>query len=405
MDRSLTRQIMAMAVTMTTATLVVSTTQGCVPDQAPPPPGEAERQAFAIQLVDGFVVPRLDRLQTQADALVDATTALAAGGGADAGARIAAREALASMLVTWQQLEVMQLGPAGVSSTFTGGLGLRDGIDSWPQVSPCGADQQVVQNLFGEPGWAAGRLVNVLGTHTLEYLLFRDDVDNACPAAAAINDAGTWAALSPAEIVSRRAIYARVVAEDVAAKVGTLASAWSGGFAEQLKAAGTAGSVFPTAQQALDESYAALFFLELKTKDRKLAVPAGLHIDCAADVCPELTESPFARLSRSHIEQNLRGARQVFVGENDDGTDGTGLDDLLRNAGHADAATTMVAAVDGAIAAVATFDGTIEDALVTEPQRVRDLHTAVKGFTDELKGTLPSLLGLRVPDEGAGDND
>jgi hypothetical protein len=29
----------------------------------------------------------------------------------------------------------------------------------------------------------------------------------------------------------------------------------------------------------------------------------------------------------------------------------------------------------------------------------------VKGFTDELKGTLPSLLGLRVPDEGAGDND
>lgn len=390
---------------MTTTTAWLLTTQGCIPDQSLPPPGEAERRAFALQLADGFVLPRLARLQSQADAVVDATSALAAGGGVDIGARSAAREALTSMLVTWQQLEVMQLGPAGSSSTFTGGLGLRDGIDSWPLVSPCGADQQVVQNLFGEPGWAAGRLVNVLGTHTLEYLLFRDDVDNACPAAAAINDAGTWAALSPADITSRRAVYAHVLAEDIAARVRTLSTSWTAGFAEQLRTAGTPGSLFSTAQQALDESYAALFFLELKTKDRKLAVPAGLHIDCAADVCPELTESPFSRLSKSHVEQNLVAGRLLLLGEGDDGQDGVGFDDLLRSGGHADAAATMMGTIDAAIDAVATFDGSFEDALQTEPQRVRDLLTAVKTFTDELKSTLPSLLGLRVPDEGAGDND
>jgi len=134
-------------------------------------------------------------------------------------------------------------------------------------------------------------------------------------------------------------------------------------------------------------------------------VPAGLHVDCTATVCPELTESPFARLSLQHIHHNLIGARLVFVGSNDAGDDGIGFDDLLAAAGHDAAAVDMVGKLDAAITATTTFEGTIEDALVTEPQRVIELHAAVKTFTDELKGTLPSLLGLRVPDEGAGDND
>jgi predicted lipoprotein len=377
---------------------------GC-PQRPTPPAGEDERRVFLARLVDETVLPHLERLETQAGTLVDTTAALEATGGVDDGARAAAREALTALQATWQELEVMQLGPAGSPATFTGGQGLRDGIHSWPQVSPCSADQQVVQNRMSEAGWASTRLVNVLGLHTLEYLLFRPDAGNACPAAAGINADGTWAGIGDAEVIARRATYARVLAEDVLAKVRALRGAWTGGFAESLKTAGAEGSLFPTAQQALDEVYAALFFAELKTKDRKLAVPAGLHVDCTATVCPELTESPFARLSLQHVHHNLRGARLVFVGENDAGDDGVGLDDLLASAGHDAAAVDMVGKLDAAIAATTAFAGTIEGALITEPQRVIDLHAAVKTFTDELKSTLPSLLGLRVPDEGAGDND
>jgi hypothetical protein len=120
---------------------------------------------------------------------------------------------------------------------------------------------------------------------------------------------------------------------------------------------------------------------------------------------PELTESPFARLSVAHIRENLIGTRAAFVGTDTDGVDGPGFDDLLDDAGHTAAATDMIGKLDAAITAAVAFNGTLEDALVTDPQRVRDLHAVVKTFTDELKGTLPSLLGLRVPDEGAGDND
>lgn len=388
---------------------------GC-PQASAPPAGEAERRAFLASLTDSVMLPHLERLEIQAGALVDATTALEATSGTDDAARATAREALATLQTTWQALEVMHIGPAGSPATYSGGQGLRDGINAWPQVSPCGADQQVVQNRMTEPGWAATRLVNVVGLHTLEYLLFLDDTTNACPAAASINNDGTWAALGDAEVTARRALYARVVAEDVLAKVQTLRAAWVNSFAEQLRTAGEEGLLFSTAQQAVDEVYAAVFFAELVTKDRKLAVPAGLHVDCEASVCPERTESPYARLSLAHIRDNLRGARLVVAGSDagngdgdgdgdDDGRDGVGFTDLLAHAGHAAAAANLINTLDTAIAATTSFEGTIEDALVTEPQRVIDLHTAVKAFTDELKGTVPSLLGLRVPDEGAGDND
>ena len=379
---------------------------GCVPPSStPPPPGEDQRQLVLTRIVDGFALSRLQSLASQSSALHDATLALEASAGADDAARADARAALTTLQATWQQLEVLQLGAAGSPATFTGGQALRDGINSWPQVSPCSADQQVVQNRFTEDGWVQGRLVNVLGLHTLEYLLFRADADNACPAAASINSNGTWAALGAAEITARRATYARVLAADVLGKSTALSAAWTNGFANELKTAGAGSTLFPSAQQALDEVYAALFFVELTTKDKKLAIPAGLHVDCAAAVCPDLTESPFARLSVKHIEHNLRGVRHVFLGTDDLDTNGAGFDDLLKNAGHNDAATTMVAALDAAVDAAATFDGTLEDALTTEPERARALHATVKIFTDELKNNVPSLLGVRVPDEGAGDND
>jgi predicted lipoprotein len=397
---------------------LVACAASCAPSTTTVPPGEDARRVVLGRLVDAVVLPRLALAEERAAVLVDAAVALDASAGADDGARAAAREAFAALQAVWQQLEVVQVGPAGAPTTFTGGAGLRDGIHSWPQVSPCGVDQQVVQNTFTEPGWAAARLVNVVGLPALEALLFRDDDDNACPEAASINAEGTWAALGSPTIVARRATYARVVAEDVLARLRALRAAWTGGFAEGLRTAGVAGSPFPTAQQALDEVYAALFFVELVTKDRKLAVPAGLHVDCAAAVCPERTESPWARLSLRHVEHNLRGARAVLRGLDgdvgvaagddvhavDDAAD-RGMDDLLRDAGHGAAADAIVARLDEAIAAVAGFDGSLEDALVSEPERARALFSTVKAFTDELKGTLPSLLGLRVPDEGAGDND
>lgn len=371
---------------------------GCVPTQTPPPPGEADRRSFAVNFTDAIVLPQLTELATRAAALREATAA---------GDREGSQDAWRDAMTAWQGLEVLHLGPAGTPASFVGGLGMRDRIYAWPQVNLCAVDQQILLNEFEEDGWAPSRLPNVIGLAPLEYVLFIDTSDNACPSTAAINTDGSWAALGDDEIGARRAAYAAVLAEDVATSTSDLVAAWTttGGFADSLRGAGEAGSSFATAQQALDEVYAALFAVELVTKDKKLAIPAGLHVDCPTETCPEQLESRFSRTSKENVIVNLETVRRVFLGLDAAGSDNTGFDDLLRERGADDLATTMTASLDDAIGSATSFEGSFEDALVTEPARVQAVYEAVKAFTDEFKSTFPSTLGLRVPDEGAGDND
>jgi predicted lipoprotein len=381
------------------------------------PPGEVQRRKFSTNVTDEIIVPRLTSFAAQAAALRDALAAHDTAGGNDVVSRDAARDAWRAAMATWQELEMLHLGPAASPATFVGGLGLRERIYAWPQINVCALDAQLLAGEFREDGWVDTRLPNVIGLAAVEYTLFVDSDANGCPDSATMNAAGTWDALGADEIKARRASYASIVADDVAQKAEALRAAWLDGvaaadgvpatapFAEALRSAGEEGSAFPTAQQALDELYAALFALELVTKDQKLGIPAGVHVGCETATCPERAESRFARTSKENIAANLAVMRAVFLGIDRNGVDDTGFDDLLRERGADDLAAAMITNLDVALAAAQGFDGTLEDALLAEPERVVALHGEVKSFTDDLKSSFPSVLGLRVPEEGAGDND
>lgn len=411
------KRLLIAALAVAVAVAVTSST--ACPTTPPELPGEQQRRAFTANVADHIVVPRIARLVTETGALRDTTAAHDAAAGDDVAARDAARDAWRAAMTTWQELEMLHLGPAGSPASFVGGLGLRERVYAWPQVNLCALDSQVLLGEFRDDGWADTRLPNVIGMSAVEYNLFVEGDGNACPETAGLNADGTWAALGSAEIRARRAGYAAVVAADIAVKAEALQRAWledvvdeagaitAPAFATSLRTAGEGGSAFSTAQQALDELYAALFAVELVTKDLRLGVPAGVHIGCenASGICPERAESIHARASKENIAANLRAVRAVFLGIGADGEDDTGFDDLLREKNAGDLASTMTSKLDAALDAATAFDGTLEDALATEPERVIVLHAAVKTFTDDFKSTFASTLGLRVPDEGAGDND
>lgn len=360
---------------------------------------------MTTHLVDEIVLPRLADFAVKATTLRETTGALAAVNGDGVVEERAAQQAWREAMAVWQGLEVLHLGPAGSPASLVGGQGLRERIYAWPQLNLCAVDQQLFLDEFGEDGWVALRLPNVIGLAPLEYALFVDDDDNRCPATTALNADGSWVALGAAEIHARRARFAAVLAVDVEARALGLHDAWTAGFAGSLRSAGEPGSLFPTAQQALDDVYAALFAVELMTKDKKLGIPSGLHIDCPTDTCPDKIESGFSRTSKENVLVNLETVRRVFLGLDRADVDAAGFDDLLRDRGADDVVDTMITNLDAAIAATRSFEGTFEDALALEPARVQAIYEAVKLFTDDLKSTLPSTLGLRVPDEGAGDND
>ncbi|MCZ7680323.1 MAG: hypothetical protein M5U28_16760 [Sandaracinaceae bacterium] len=83
----------------------------------------------------------------------------------------------------------------------------------------------------------------------------------------------------------------------------------------------------------------AMFYLDLVTKDRKIAAPAGLR-DCTSGVCPELVESPLAAVSNENVAANLRAFEALFLG-GEPGDDGDGFDDLLASVGEGELAERM----------------------------------------------------------------
>lgn len=358
-----------------------------------------DRTGLLTGVVDKALLPRFDVFIDKANALVAATTAHAATP-TDEATLTAARTAWAEAMAAWQSLEILQLGPMAASGTRVGAEGLRDGIYSWPVSSACGVDQNVVDNEFDGAGWAAGQLVNVTGLAAIEATLFSDDDDNACPGSATINTDGSWNALSEAQVHARRAGLAKVLAADVVTRAEAL-KAKMVTYGEQLKTAGDGSTLFATAQAGVDEVYAALFYIELKVKDRKLGAPAGLTLDCPASACPELLESPLSKTSKDHVLVNLHALKEVY-----EGVDGApGFDDFLAAADAQELSAEIVGEIDAAIAGVEAYAGTFEEHVVADPAKVAALYELVKTFADDFKADLASTLAVRVPAEGAGDND
>lgn len=391
------------------ATVLVAATPGCKRDGVSGPTDSFDRRAMLASLTTNVILPVHRDARDGAIALKSATAAsLAAVATADEAARLAdARAAWKTAMARWQEAEVLQLGPGGGATRFTGGQGMRDEIYSWPTVNSCRVDQEIVDAQYRDAGFFDTELVNVYGLDALEYLLFHEGPDNTCPSQTTINTSGSWAALGQAEITRRRADYADAVAERVVADMQRLVSAWEpaeGNFAAELSTAGESGSSYGSAHGAVNELFASIFYLELTVKDAKLAVPAGLSPDCLTTVCPEAAESRWADHSAENIAANLRGFRKVFVGGAPGSEASPGFDDFLVELGAPALATEMIAETDAAIAVVDSM-GSFQAALISDPAKVVAAYDAVKVLTDDLKSQFVTVLNLSVPDEGAADND
>lgn len=365
-----------------------------------------DRRAMLSNLGSNVIVPALETFVSEADALADATAAarVAVGTTAQTAALEAARVSFGETMDAWQTLEVFHIGPAAAPGMATGALGFRDEIYSWPTVNSCRIDQEIVSGDYENADFFDTELVNVYGLDALEYLLHYTNAANTCAPQVDINSNNSWDALGAAEITLRRAEYAEAVAARVALDGAALLSAWQGGFLEDLSTAGLSGSEFGSAQDAVNELFAALFYVELVVKDEKLAIPAGISDECATTTCPTALESRWSGRSAHNIAANLSGFRSALLG-GATASAGIGFDDFLTELGAPDLATEMEAETDAAIDAVQAIPGTMEEALVNDHASVVAAHTAVKAMTDDLKSTFVTVLNLRVPDEGAGDND
>jgi predicted lipoprotein len=315
----------------------------------------------------------------------------------------AARAAWKKAMNAWQQVEMMQVGPAADPSVSPGGKALRDLSYSWPTVNPCRVDQLIVSQKYKTPGYFETALVDVSGLDALEYLLFAKTTENACAQQANINKDGDWDALSDAAIAKRRAEYADQLAARLVETTSSLALAWEpddGNFLAHLKNAGDSASAYESRTTAVDAVLRAIYYLELTVKDLKVAKPLGLDGSCSGETCLLTLESRYAEHSKENIVSNLQAFARVF-----DGAGGYGFDDALAAIDREAYAQEIASNVEAAIAAFDAIPGSMETALVSDRAAVEKAYAALKAVTDELKGELVTVLQLQIPSEGKGDTD
>lgn len=351
----------------------------------------------------GVVLPALQDADAAFTALDQAVLGWQAAGDAErATLLVGAQDAWTDAMLTWQVAEVMQLGPAASSLTALGGQDLRDSVYSWPTVNPCRVDQETVAMGWDAPDFTDASNVNVLGLDALEHLLFAPTDTNACPGQVDINADGTWDAIDEAGIIARRAAYAAALTAHLRQVSGVLVDAWDptqGNFASLLRGYGDPDSPYATYNEALNAVFDAIFYVETRVKDRKVAPALGLR-DCTTDACTDGVEAQLAGISVQAVIANLDGARRMFTGG-----DGPGLDDVLR-AARADAeATEILDALDAAEAAAMALTVPLEEVAATERGSGLALHAALTDFTDAFKADVAPLLSLQIPSEAAGDND
>ncbi|MBX7191930.1 MAG: imelysin family protein [Sandaracinaceae bacterium] len=372
---------------------------------APLPMGDDGTRAVLSSIGERVILAALSDFEVAAEALVTATARASSTGSAED--REAARAAWRAAMASWQHIEMLQAGPAGLAIYTLGGRGLRDEIHPWPLVSYCSIDQNTVEATYADVTALGATAVSARGLSAIEYTLFEESGENRCGATSVINTSGSWAALGADEVGRRRLSYAHNAAVIVRDHAHELRVAWDPtgeDFLGTLRTAGAGSTLYTSAQSGLNALSDALFFLYKEVTDNKLGTPAGLYVDCPTASCPDHVESPFAHTSLDNVRRNLEAFRDAYLGASPP-AEGAGFDDLLRARGAADLDLRVRAALDVAFAAFEPIEGPLEIAVDTDHADVVALHDAIRALADLFKMEVLTVLDLTLPNRVEGDND
>ena len=315
------------------------------------------------------------------------------------------KSAWRSTMADWQAAELFQLGPAGAAERRIGGLDFRDRIYSFPVVNSCRVDQELVRGGFQAPDWVGNAQFNVRGLDAIEYLVFGLEVENSCPPVSGINRNGEWTALAatPDALLTQRAAYVFALAQGVTADARVLVESWGSNPDSFGRAFVDASAPFSSEREAVDQVFAAMYYVDKFIKDLKLGKPAGITDECMNAMCPESVESKWSANSKANLLKNVQTLKLFFTGGASD--DAFGFDDLLEEEGATALAERMTQKLDDALTAIEALDTSVEAQLSLDIDVVFRAHAAIRDFTDDLKTQFVTVLNLSVPQEGAGDND
>ena len=172
---------------------------------------------------------------------------------------------------------------------------------------------------------------NRRGLAAIEYLLFYEGADTACPPTSPT--VASWAALAADDRDARKRAYAAAATQDVSRRAQGLDAAWdpaAGNFVQTLRTAGPGNAVYATTQVALNGRQRRDLLRRVRDQGHEAGAPAGRgHDGLPVGPAPSCWNRASRARSKANIRANLDGLRRILEGCGADHA-GLGFDDLLR---------------------------------------------------------------------------
>lgn len=324
-----------------------------------------------------------------------------------------AQEQFKEAMLSYHFSDAISAGPLSLRSRW-----LADNIYSWPYIDYCGIDKQVLQ-LSQSPNSKTRSIHTSKGLGAIEYLLFETTLNPRCNLRAN-PDLRAW--MNKPELIKKqdRCAEAQVLMTDLQEMTSQLKNDWEperGNFALKM----VDGSVYSSLNASTNAVVDSLFLGIEKLKDVRLGKPLGRHKECLNEnkKCPEMAEHALSGIALKAAEAQLKGYAAAWTGDLNE-VQGFGLEDFVRYQGQPQAAEQMNAFLKDAFTATAILqdDRSLQDkindmdsslcAATTKSDRKVELcalHADVREIANLLKIEIFSILSLRVPSFGQGDND
>ncbi len=325
----------------------------------------------------------------------------------------------------WKEtmLSFHKVSMAGIGPMTDSNRAIYNKLYSWPVVSECGIDQEVIkkQGQVNDDPLADDVLANRRSLSAVEYLIFESSLNSKCSNFAEPK-AKEWSAKSTFEKKKDRCQYAKGLARDIQKNAELLRNAWAPE-KENYTVALIDKSVYGSVNKAVNAMTDALFAFE-DFRDTDLAIPLGLHEDCkdASGKCLNFIEHPWSGIAAEAAIAQMQGFKEAFFGSKFENELAFGLDDYLVAKGHSVVAQSikenLASSIQG-MQQLAVQDPTLQNSILNAkkencnnfegPKEALDfvcqIYKDIQNVTSTLKTDVMIILALEVPTGHAGDGD
>lgn len=325
----------------------------------------------------------------------------------------------------WKEtmLSFHKVSMAGIGPLTDNNRAIYNKLYSWPVVSECGIDQEVIKNqgqAVSVP-LADDVLANRRSLSAVEYLLFESTLTSKCSAFVEPK-AKEWSAKSLFEKKKDRCQYAKSVAQDIQKNAEVIRNVWAPE-KENYTVALIDKSIYSNVNKSVNALTDALFAFE-DFRDNDLAVPLGLHEDCkdASGKCLNYLEHPWSGIAAEAAIAQMQGFKEAFFGSRFENERAFGFDDYLVAKGHSIIAQSiqenLASSIQG-MKQLAQQDPTLRNTILNakkencnifeSPKEALDfvcqIYKDIQNVTATLKTDVMIILALEVPTGHAGDGD